>query len=307
MSNSPAKTPDYLSLKATSPWHISALQVAGVESMTISSRLRNSLGGRGTLQDLEDTVNSTSKRRIAKFGMTIADPDTLSHKASERIVQAENTVSMTSQQTSEDSNALASFDIDIFTRYYRSINRSEKKEHIFGRAEALRGDWAVRNDGGRDPYDRSGMGPSVQRYVNGAPLDQGFVSGLLRGTCYSSALLSPLVRVRFDSYSKLSVEIREPKSCTNVVRYIAPVLFPLLDSFPSSIFDAESSGHATKLAVHAGLTTSTAVAAQIRALEQIARRLTGIDEREALCNGLHVLAEEYDEGWDSGMDSDNDD
>lgn len=90
-----------------------------------------------------------------------------------------------------------------------------------------------------------------------------------------------------------------------MVRYIAPILFPLLDSYPTSIFDV-GSGQATKLAVHAGLTTSTAVASQIRAVEQIVKRLVGIEEREALCNGLQVMAEEYDEGWDSGTDSDDD-
>jgi len=71
------------------------------------------------------------------------------------------------------------------------------------------------------------------------------------------------------------------------------------------MFDV-GAGQSTKLAVHTGLTTSTVVADQIRALEQIVKRLVNIDDREALCNGLHVLAEEYDEGWDSGSDSDDD-
>jgi hypothetical protein len=31
----------------------------------------------------------------------------------------------------------------------------------------------------------------------------------------------------------------------------------------------------------------------------------GVEEREALSNSLQVLAEEYDEGWDSGTDSDD--
>lgn len=82
-------------------------------------------------------------------------------------------------------------------------------------------------------------------------------------------------------------------------------MFPLLDSYPSSIFQL-GSGRATKLAVHAGLTTSTMVAEQIRNMEQIVKRLVGTEDREALCNGLQVLAEEYDEGWDSGTDNDDD-
>jgi hypothetical protein len=66
------------------------------------------------------------------------------------------------------------------------------------------------------------------------------------------------------------------------------------------------SNQTQKLAVHTGLTTSTAVAGQIRALEPIVKRMINIEEREALSNGLQVLAEEYDEGWDSGSESDDD-
>ena len=68
-------------------------------------------------------------------------------------------------------------------------------------------------------------------------------------------------------------------------------------------------GQSKKIAVHSGLTTSTAVAEQVRSIEQIVRRmhLVSIDEREALSNGLQVIAEEYDEGWDSGSDSEEDD
>ncbi|KAF2845684.1 mtDNA inheritance protein dml1 [Plenodomus tracheiphilus IPT5] len=250
ISNGPAQLPDYLKMETTSPWHVAALQIAGLESMTISSRLRMSLGGRGTLQDLEDTINSTGKRRIAKFGMSIADPDLLSDKVQHEAAQAEKTGSMTSRRTSEDIGNLTKFDMDVFTRDYRTINRPGKKEHVFGRAEASRGDWGLPDDNGRDPHDRFDTGPSVQSFT-------------------------------------------------------APMLFPLLDSFPASIFDV-GSGHAAKLAVHAGLTTSTAVAEQIRAVEQVAKRLTGIEDKEALCNGLQVLAEEYDEGWNSGSDSDDD-
>ncbi|EAT90122.2 hypothetical protein SNOG_01910 [Parastagonospora nodorum SN15] len=239
ISNSPTKTPSYLSLDATSLWHVGALQAIGLESMTISSRLRTSVGGRGNLQDLEDTINSTGKRRIGKFEMSIADPEVLSENYSKEMAQAEKTGSMTSRRTSEDDEELSSFDIDVFTRDYRAVSRSGKKEHVFGRAEVSRGDWNLTDDNeARDPHNRFNQGPTLQ-------------------------------------------------------------------SYPTSIFDV-GSGLGTKLAVHAGLTTSTAVAGQIRAVEQIVKRLVGIEEREALCNGLQVLAEEYDEGWDSGTDSDDD-
>ncbi|KAF2624888.1 protein DML1 [Macroventuria anomochaeta] len=252
VSNRPTKVPDYLSFDATSAWQVSALQAAGVESMTISSRLRTSNGRHGTLQDIEDTINSTGKRRIAKFEMSIADPDVLSEKTTEGIARAEKAGSTTLRRTSESETQLSSFDIDAFSKDYRlASSKGSKKEHIFARAEACRGAWSLSDDAGRNPRDKFGDGPGVKKYTT-------------------------------------------------------PLLFPVLDSYPS-IFDV-GSGHTEKLAVHAGLTTSTAVAEQVRAIEQIVKRLVAVDEREALCNGLQVVAEEYDEGWDGDFtDSDDDD
>ncbi|USP80160.1 hypothetical protein yc1106_07434 [Curvularia clavata] len=251
ISNIPAKVPSYLKLDATSQWHVAALQVVGIESITLSSRLRTTLGGRGTLQDLEDTINSTGKRRIAKFEMSIADPDALSDKAAEEAEAAAKTGSARLKRTDEDEDQLADFDIDVFTRDYRTATGRAKKEHIFGRAEASRGEWSLSDESERDPHDRFDNRPVLQRYT-------------------------------------------------------APLLFPLLDSFPKSMLNIGTS-HTQKLAVHTGLTTSTAVAGQIRTLEPIIKRMINIEEREVLSNGLHVLAEEYDEGWDSGSDSDDDD
>jgi hypothetical protein len=274
MSNKPAKVPGYLSLDSTSAWHISALQIAGLESMTMSSRLRASGGRQGALRDLEDTINSTGKRRIAKFEMSVADPDVLSDKLAEKTANKADASkkgrTLVAQDTSEDDTQLGTFDIDFFSKDYKigSI-KPGKDEHIFGRVEASRGDWDMSNAGGRDPRDRFGTGPSVQRYV------------YFTWPSFELTLMS--------------------------FRYSAPLLFPRLDSFPNSVFNV-GTGHISKLAIHAGLTTSTAVADQVRAMEQIAKRLVGVEDREALCNGLQVVAEEYDEGWDGGLtDSDDDD
>lgn len=59
--------------------------------------------------------------------------------------------------------------------------------------------------------------------------------------------------------------------------------------------------------MYSGLTTSTAVADQVRTVEQIVRRMVAVEEREALCDKLQSIAEEYDEGWDSGSGSEDDD
>jgi hypothetical protein len=301
VSNRPAKIPDYLSFDQTSAWHLSALQAVGVESMTLSSRLRTSNGRHGTLQDIEDTINSTGKRRIAKFEMSIADPDDLSEKTADEMAGAEKVGSTGSRRTSEGEACLSSFDFDAFTKDYRVVSRKgSKKEHIFARAEACRGAWNLSDDAGRNPRDRFGDGPRLQRYVQASRIAQAFTipwtkRSRLKAVCPCDVLSG--------ANRKLLDAIRETLTTS---RYTAPLLFPVLDSFPSIL--EVGTGHTEKLAVHAGLTTSTAVAEQVRAIEQIVKRLVAVDEREALCNGLQVIAEEYDEGWDGDFtDSDDDD
>lgn len=81
------------------------------------------------------------------------------------------------------------------------------------------------------------------------------------------------------------------------------LLFPLLDSFPQIYqFDAKPS----KLAIQASISTDTSVADRIRSVERAARTLVGVEEREALCDGLISMCQEYEEGWSSGSDDDED-
>ena len=170
VSNSPLKTPPYLSMDLSSQWHTSAIQAVAFESMTLPSRLRSSNGQRGTLQDMEEAFNSGGKRKIAKLEFSTADPEVLEEKVQAKI---EHTEKVTFQQPQRDESGLsetwlAEFDIDVFTNDYRTTSRKHhKKEQVFGRAETSRGAWNVSGEtGGRDPRDRFGKGPTVQRYVS---------------------------------------------------------------------------------------------------------------------------------------------
>lgn len=138
--------------------------------MTLSSRLRSGSNGNGSLQELEAAVNGTGKRRIAKLEMSLADPDILSdnkksHEDS-RVVEKQKTGKMEKREDSEEiEGGLDEFDIDVFTQNYRVGSRGkERKEHVFARVESSRGEWKV-GSGGRDPRERFGAGPVVQRYV----------------------------------------------------------------------------------------------------------------------------------------------
>ncbi|KAL1302654.1 hypothetical protein AAFC00_003021 [Neodothiora populina] len=87
-------------------------------------------------------------------------------------------------------------------------------------------------------------------------------------------------------------------------RYQTSLLFPMLDSYPR-IF-AFSRPAYEKIAVRAALSTSTVVSHRVRRIEGLARSLVGIDEREALCDGLISICEEYEDGWDSDSEIDDD-
>ncbi len=93
--------------------------------------------------------------------------------------------------------------------------------------------------------------------------------------------------------------VEGPRSSTHRTQ----LLFPVLPSFPRIFrFGRDSE----KLAIDANLSTTTAVSGQIRDVERLSRRLIGVDEREALCDGLSNMAAEYDEGWsDDGEDDDD--
>ena len=88
-------------------------------------------------------------------------------------------------------------------------------------------------------------------------------------------------------------------------RYRTPLLFPLLDSFPR-IFNGWSI-QPESVAVHTSLSTTALVSNRVKKLRDIVNRTVGLDEREALSNGLGEICEAYEEGWESGSDSDDED
>ena len=59
--------------------------------------------------------------------------------------------------------------------------------------------------------------------------------------------------------------------------------------------------------MHSSLSTTTQIATHVKAMQHVVSKMVGLDEREALANGLGEIVEAYEEGWSGGSDSDNDD
>lgn len=84
------------------------------------------------------------------------------------------------------------------------------------------------------------------------------------------------------------------------------LLYPILSSHPT-IFDMR--GRPEKLALDVALATSTKVSKNVRGMASFVRQSYGVEEREAVYDGLVGIAEEYEEGMDdlSSDESENDD
>ncbi|KAM3422849.1 Protein DML1 [Cercospora zeina] len=79
--------------------------------------------------------------------------------------------------------------------------------------------------------------------------------------------------------------------------------FPMLTSFAPVL---RFQGDPQALAIQASLYTFSDISNRLRMIGSVARRLPAIDEREALYDGLSAMADEYEEGWMSDSEEDED-
>ncbi|KAI4174028.1 MAG: hypothetical protein LQ343_002591 [Gyalolechia ehrenbergii] len=102
----------------------------------------------------------------------------------------------------------------------------------------------------------------------------------------------------------LSCKRRRLASLPVVEKYHNPLPYPLLDSFPSIFTENLSPTNTT--AIRVSLSTTTQISKRAKGLHNIVSRMTSVIDREALSNRLGEIAEEYEEGWNSGFDEDSD-
>ncbi|CZT19797.1 related to Protein DML1 [Ramularia collo-cygni] len=251
----PSKLPEYLAMDGSSRWFTSALQAAGIESLTLPARLRSSQSARATFDDQETTLNGDGKRRIAASSISVKDPAQLAAPTT----NGQNDARMTNGQHHDEDfeEKEVKLDLELFPTLSLNVSSARRgnvrRGNTFSRLETLRGTWRAAND--------------VQNSNEQA-------------------------RNRFASSNG-------PRTSAHQTG----LLFPLLSSYPTLFNFAD---RPQKLAVQASLSTSTAIADQIRSVEGVARRMVSIDEREALCDGLAAMADEYEEGYSSDDDSDED-
>ncbi|KAK7525857.1 tubulin domain-containing protein [Phyllosticta citriasiana] len=290
---SPTHFPSYLTLPPSPahPWHTAALRAAILETATLPSRLRSSSSS--SLAAMESAFNADGNRRIVEARMRVAAPRAIAAQLRNR--HDARVANRDKNKTARGEAAIASVDIataladadadlddldiamcGIFAENAapeQSRGRVQHAHHVFGRVETLRGPWAASQN---DEFDAAPLAA-----LNAAARDRRYADAVPRA-----------------------------------FRYATPLLFPLLDSFPR-IFNIEGDGDGDekdgdgqkekdKVAVRTALATSSALSSRLRRMALLVGRMAGVDEREALYDGLKGLADEYEEGWDDDDDDCND-
>ena len=165
-------------------------------------------------------------------------------------------------------------DISLLPSSPQGPQRLGSRAHLFGSAQALRGSWESDEEleGVKlERRDRFQSGPIIHKSVLYERLSRSYLLYL-----------------------------------TSNSRYQTAQLFPQLSSFPHIFSDLSTKSDSNALAIRTSLSTSSVVSDRIKAMSGIVRRFVALDEREALCNGLEELCDEYIEGWESESDEDDD-
>ncbi|KAI5863183.1 tubulin domain-containing protein [Durotheca rogersii] len=270
--------PSSVRLNPSSPWHVSALFAAALESTTLYTRLRTSDRiYSSNLGDMTDLLNVFGKQTIANLGMSIPEAQAprqngatngISNGLNGRGERAGDGGDV--EEDGSDSGSqkgVAALDIDLSSPQDLSLdpNRGRKwrKRHVFSQVIADRGPLQDPEQAGRRDAE---------------------------------------MRDR-DTYGLR----RRPK----VHNYHSRVAFPLIDSYPA-IFSRGGGGEDGEedrrhLPVRTALSTDSTVADKIRALRSAVVRSISLEDREMVGNELAEIADGYREGWSSGSDSDDED
>ncbi|MCJ1394465.1 mtDNA inheritance, partitioning of the mitochondrial organelle [Xylographa bjoerkii] len=270
ISNIPLRLPKYVSLNRMSAWHTSALLATAIESVALPCRLRGDGRKRTTFSDFEAALNTNGNQRIAQLAFSILDPQVSKNKLR------------------QDGN---------LSQGDARIGNSQSSHAPAGEDSQETGDTAgTKLDVDLLPGEMDETPVSLKRLEKVAHVF-GRVDSL-RGVFAGRGIQTPR---HDDEYNR---KRRRLHGMPILERFESSLPFELLDTFPG-IFQSVSESRT--VAIHASLSTSSTVAKRVKGLQRIVARTVGLDEREALNNGLGEIAEAYEEGWSSDSDDDSDD
>ncbi|KAI0476684.1 tubulin domain-containing protein [Xylaria cf. heliscus] len=262
--------PSSIRLDTSSPWHVSALFAATIESTTLYTRLKTTDRINSTnLGHMTDLLNVFGRQTIANIEMTPIKPQNPTQNGTNGIASLTNTRgeilsslhdnSLDDESESGSQKGTTSLEVDLSSPQdlrLESWTRGSRKRYVFSQVQTYRG-------------------PKIEKAA--ADDNDGIASG------------------------RFAVR-RRPK----VHNYDSELPFPILDSYPKILRDNNGNAIKEHIAMRTSLSTDTSVMAKVRALRTTVIRSIGLEDREMIGNELAEIAEGYKEGWSSGSDDDDD-
>ncbi|KAI0202169.1 tubulin domain-containing protein [Astrocystis sublimbata] len=261
--------PSTVRLDSSSPWHVSALFAAAIESTALYTRLNaTDRINSSNLGHMTDLLNVFGKQTIANLEISPVAPPTpvndgtngtakLTNSRGEQLTDYHHEPSDEAFETGSQTGT-KSLDVDLSSPQDLRLapaTRVSKKKYVFSQIQTHRGPGVEKvtkdeENGGNDRFGRR----------------------------------------------------RRPK----VHNYTSQLAFPVLDSYPSIFRDYDGNAIKEQMAMRTSLSTDTSVMAKVKGLRTTVIRSIGLEDRETIGNELAEIAEGYKEGWSSGSDDDDD-
>lgn len=135
----PSPLPGYIHLLTGSAWRTSALLCAGLETITLPTRLRPGTHKRGSLSLLEDTLNTTSSQNLFELQATAGHLTSQTNGHRNGAIHESNGSMIDGQNEASDLQPVPSrFDVS-YTPRVSGEDPAKKSLHIFAQVESERG------------------------------------------------------------------------------------------------------------------------------------------------------------------------
>ncbi|ETS83380.1 Protein dml-1 [Pestalotiopsis fici W106-1] len=267
----PQRLPSSISLDRSSPWHVSALFNAAMESTSLYTRMRMTNQANSTsLGNAADLLNVFGKQVIVNMQLSLIEPPKPAHNGTNGAMQLPtgrgemydrlNALEFEEHQSDSGSpSGVTKLEVDLSSLEENITSsagaRGGRKPHLFSQLSTARGEDALKG---------------------------------------------------FDDDEPLENEYRRferPKTH----KFQSQLMYPMLDSYPRVFRDREGDSIRNPVSMRTVLSTDSSVTDKMKGLRTTVLRSIGLEDREDIGNELAEIAEGYKEGWSSGSDDDDDD
>lgn len=136
LSTRPGRLPGYVLLDDGSEWEVTALLAAGVESVTLPTRLRAGAVRGATMPQLEDTLNTNQEQRVWELGLTMDRGD--SQVAGPHTARGEVIETDTADDSKTYDISFTPESLSLLPNTLARLESSDARKHVFAQVDVTR-------------------------------------------------------------------------------------------------------------------------------------------------------------------------